>query len=321
MKTSPLVLVLFVCSGAVRAAPPPASPDPGAPSLFKLVYELTPGGPGPAGGVAPTRLEIQLRGGKARLELVSPRGGRSTKVVRDPWPREELAALWKKVQESSLFTFKPRPGAPAPDFGSVSLSAEAVAGKTARSTRLAWTSPLGNDGMIWPLLDHLDRLMMDIDRPAPQAPGSSPASPAPVGEIEMLIATEATRLPLSADETAEALHKLLSTGPLFERQKPKLLTAIDVLAARLVATPRDADLHSLRGAFYHDLREYGRATEEFTRAVELQPGQADHWNNRGVCFLRMGRKEDAVRDLEQASKKDGRRYAHLQPLIQKLRKR
>jgi tetratricopeptide (TPR) repeat protein len=221
----------------------------------------------------------------------------------------------------------------APDFGMVGLRAEARYGRLANTTDLNWTSPLRNDGQIWPLIDHLDRLMTGpTSHPSvsiqPHMSGIIPvvepspkplASPDPVGEIEMLIALEATHLPIASDEMSMAVAQASFQGPHFDKQRVKVANAIAVLDRRISKESKDAELVSLRGAFHYDLGTYDRAAADFGEAVRLQPHQADHYNNRGMAFYRQGRKKEALADFGKALERNRSKYGHLERLIARMK--
>jgi len=305
------------------------------PDSFHLVYEVTPGDPSSVSGSRTSRLEAWFQNRKGRLDLNLASHGKKNRRVNDPWKSDEVAVLWQHIVRSDLFKFRAQQGPSAPDFGIVSLSCEAFMGGKALSTRLQWTSPLRNDGPIWPLINYLDTLMAGPSPFSPQVSSPSTVSPAPqsspllasspdpipsAGEIEMLISLEATHLPLSSDEIGTPIQKTQRT-PLVEGQRAKILRALDVLGERQKARPNDAELCSLRGAFFYDLGEFEKARHEFDGAIRLQPHQADHYNNRGMAFLRQGKKDEAINDFRRAIRRNRGRYGLLDALIQALKAR
>ncbi len=65
-------------------------------------------------------------------------------------------------------------------------------------------------------------------------------------------------------------------------------------------TPTNAAGFNERGAGYLTQRDYGRAIADFSRAVELEPGQDRYRYNRGVAYLLSGQNELALADFSQA---------------------
>ena len=46
--------------------------------------------------------------------------------------------------------------------------------------------------------------------------------------------------------------------------------------------------------------KYRKGLKDLTRAINLNTNDFEAWNNRGVCFLKMGKKDLAQRDFEKA---------------------
>ena len=51
---------------------------------------------------------------------------------------------------------------------------------------------------------------------------------------------------------------------------------------------------------YYELKRYGDAIADYTRAIELNQEHSIAWNNRANCYATMGKKVEATRDLEMA---------------------
>jgi protein O-mannosyl-transferase len=65
--------------------------------------------------------------------------------------------------------------------------------------------------------------------------------------------------------------------------------------------PGEADPYYNRGNAYARTGFYQAALSDYTRAIELSPSpNSDYYNNRGVIYKRLGRFEEAFRDLSQA---------------------
>jgi tetratricopeptide (TPR) repeat protein len=327
----PLLATLLLAISAVAiAGTPPLSPA-SLPDSYSLVYEVTPGGPLLTPGPNTSSLKARFTAGKGRLEVVLASHGKQNKVVKEPWSLDETKALWQQIAKSDLFNFKAEQGSTAPDFGQVALSCEASVGGKTMSTRLEWTSPLRNDGQVWQLINQLDTLMAGPSPFSPKGDASPnttfptpPPPPKPLpeklasnAEIEMLISLEATHLPISLDETSMLISQTQGGSP-GEKQRSRMFQALEVLGTRLETRPEDAELHSLRGAFYYDLGEFEKARDEFSAAIRLQPHQADHYNNRGVAAFRQGKRQEAIDDFRKAIKRGRSRYGFLEDRIRKL---
>jgi Flp pilus assembly protein TadD len=69
------------------------------------------------------------------------------------------------------------------------------------------------------------------------------------------------------------------------------------ITRKLLAAPRDARLYTARGKAYFRLREFDKATADFTRAIELDSKQDDAWFGRGMARGRGGEIEKGIADL------------------------
>ena len=146
------------------------------------------------------------------------------------------------------------------------------------------------------------------DPGASAAPGASPAVPsAPAspaaavpGELDAMIASAATRLPLmlvplEPPPSPEVARALAAAA------RPNLLAARARLDARIAARPR-AELYALRAVFQLDLGDLAAADDDFTRAIRLEPYRAEHHHNRGVVHARLGQLAEARQDFAKANK-------------------
>ena len=64
--------------------------------------------------------------------------------------------------------------------------------------------------------------------------------------------------------------------------------------------PGNADAWNNRGIALENLGQYSEAVSSYDKAVTLQPGYAEAWFNRGVAFRKMGRYADAVASYDKA---------------------
>ena len=73
---------------------------------------------------------------------------------------------------------------------------------------------------------------------------------------------------------------------------------------RQLEEPTDADGYVERGSRYGRNGVYGRAIEDFTKALELDPEHAEAFYNRGCSWYEVGNYEDAIADLTRAIQLD-----------------
>lgn len=62
----------------------------------------------------------------------------------------------------------------------------------------------------------------------------------------------------------------------------------------------NAYLYYNRGCLMASNKEYGRAIDDFTRAISVNPQLAEAWYNRGLARMKSGNKEGALTDLSKA---------------------
>lgn len=68
--------------------------------------------------------------------------------------------------------------------------------------------------------------------------------------------------------------------------------------------PADADGYVDRGNRYSRNGVYHRAIEDYTQAIELDPGHPEAFYNRGCSWYEVGNYEDAIADLTRAIQLD-----------------
>jgi len=56
-----------------------------------------------------------------------------------------------------------------------------------------------------------------------------------------------------------------------------------------------------RGLTYHAQKEYQKAVEDCSRAIELEPGNAEYYYSRSVTYNWMDERELERRDIEKAA--------------------
>ena len=68
----------------------------------------------------------------------------------------------------------------------------------------------------------------------------------------------------------------------------------------MINEPQDAQGFNARGNRYSRNSAYEQALEDYTRAVELDPGFTEAYYNRGVSYYELGRYAEAIADLTHA---------------------
>ena len=76
--------------------------------------------------------------------------------------------------------------------------------------------------------------------------------------------------------------------------------AIEVYSRALELNPRDAQAYNNRGVAYSSKGEVSRAIEDYSKVMELNPGFAVAYNNRGVAYNSKGEVNLAIEDYNRA---------------------
>ena len=114
------------------------------------------------------------------------------------------------------------------------------------------------------------------------------------GEAERLFKTGLARYPGDVDTYLDYAALLTETGRAGE--------ALEYLArapARRFTPRQRGKWHNNRGTAFFQLGEYGRALEDYGKALELSPRDPDFRANLGATYGAMGNLEEAVRALEE----------------------
>ena len=72
--------------------------------------------------------------------------------------------------------------------------------------------------------------------------------------------------------------------------------AIEAYSRALELNPRDAEAYNNRGIAYHRKREVDQAIKDYSKVMELNPGLAIAYNNRGVAHNSKGKVDGAIED-------------------------
>jgi PGF-CTERM protein len=60
------------------------------------------------------------------------------------------------------------------------------------------------------------------------------------------------------------------------------------------------EAYNNRGAAYYDLKQYERAIEDYSKAIELNPNYVGAYINRGVTYYDLKQYERAIEDFDKA---------------------
>jgi tetratricopeptide (TPR) repeat protein len=97
---------------------------------------------------------------------------------------------------------------------------------------------------------------------------------------------------------AEAYFRL---GWLYHVPLNEIDKATDKYTRALELNPELAEAYNNRGVTYNEIGEYAKAEADYTRALELNPAYAEAYNNRGNNYRDMGEYTKALADFERAA--------------------
>src|SRR4030081_2263288 len=66
------------------------------------------------------------------------------------------------------------------------------------------------------------------------------------------------------------------------------------------ANPKDPGGHSARGVEFSKKKEYDKAVEEFTKAIEAEPGDSKNYFNRATAYRGLNKLSEAFADYSKA---------------------
>ena len=104
--------------------------------------------------------------------------------------------------------------------------------------------------------------------------------------------------------TLDRIHSHKSKTPyqrgVSHQRKGNYDRAIDQYTLALQQNPGNVKAYINRGAAYAARGDYDRAIEDDNRAVELKPGHANGWYNRACHYSLKGNRDKALADLARA---------------------
>ncbi len=96
-------------------------------------------------------------------------------------------------------------------------------------------------------------------------------------------------------------------GDLLREAGGDLSRAAADLSKAIELDPQDAEAYELRGVVYTNQRRLDRALADYDQAIKLKPDDAQAWSDRGVNYYLGGDNEKAIRDLSEALRLDPNR--------------
>jgi len=96
-------------------------------------------------------------------------------------------------------------------------------------------------------------------------------------------------------------------GDLLREAGGDLNRAAADLSKAIELDPQDAEAYELRGVVYTNQRRLDRALADYDQAIKLKPDDAQAWSDRGVNYYLGGDNEKAIRDLSEALRLDPNR--------------
>ncbi len=109
----------------------------------------------------------------------------------------------------------------------------------------------------------------------------------------------------AASVSRDVVDKLAPAGaiaPDMPALSPSDREALERAAATIadLDPPKTADDHLLQGNAFYAAGDHDRALEEYSRALELRPGDPTTLNNRGLALTRLQRYDEALADFDHA---------------------
>jgi len=92
-------------------------------------------------------------------------------------------------------------------------------------------------------------------------------------------------------------EKALTVDSLYTSAQLSLKTIDDILSNKI---KKETGAHIFKGVQYDDQGKYEQAINEFTRAIEINPGYADIYNKRGLSYYNQEKYDQALRDYNKA---------------------
>ena len=105
---------------------------------------------------------------------------------------------------------------------------------------------------------------------------------------------------ISLDPEASTLTQAYCYRGFVYDDKGESNKAIEDFTKAIDLQPNDADVYYYRGLSYADQDEYSLAIKDFTKSIELKPDYADVYNSRGAVYLKKYECDPAIKDFTKA---------------------
>jgi len=92
-------------------------------------------------------------------------------------------------------------------------------------------------------------------------------------------------------------EKALTVDSLYTSAQLSLKTINDILLNKI---KKETGVYVFKGVQYDDQGKYEQAINEFTKAIEINPGYADVYNKRGISYYNREKYDLAIRDYNKA---------------------
>ena len=99
----------------------------------------------------------------------------------------------------------------------------------------------------------------------------------------------------AAADLINKANALLSEKEFKEPQK-----AIEYLTKAIQLQPDNADTYNMRGSIYMTTDKNQLAYDDFNKAIQLNPMNADYYNNRGTVYEKTRHYKEAIKDFDEA---------------------
>ena len=115
------------------------------------------------------------------------------------------------------------------------------------------------------------------------------------GEIEKALADVAKYLDLYPENMAA-----ISLAGKLQASSGDNLKAIDLFSGNIKLHPNDPECYIDRADAYFVAKSWKWAANDYSMALDLKPGNADAWLNKGITLLNSGQTEDACHDFRRS---------------------
>jgi len=142
-----------------------------------------------------------------------------------------------------------------------------------------------------------------VPAPAPSVVPVPVLAPAPVpvpAPPAVPVSAPAPARTVASVNNQEKPAVVLNQGNMTNSGREEYDRVIDDYTKAIQIDPNNADVYHSRGFAYYNRREYDRAIADYTKAIQIDPKNAVTYNNRGAAYNNKGNYDLAIADLDQA---------------------